>query len=130
MNGILCSYFILRIFRSEFSKSGFVILLTYQRGYFVILLFDLGGIWWWLAHQFTFYTPHLGARSMIAPEEETLVGTLPARASDADDEDVVAAQMLFYFASGASVTLGALILLQYSQDSSLHILGMPPSWAR
>ncbi len=35
-----------------------------------------------------------------------------------------------YFASGASGALGALILLQYSQDSSLQILGVPPSWAR
>ena len=49
MNDILCSYFILRIFRNEFSKSGFVILLTHQRGYFVILLYGLDGIWRWLA---------------------------------------------------------------------------------
>ena len=35
-----------------------------------------------------------------------------------------------YFASGASGALGALTFLQYSQDSSLQILGMPPSWAR
>ena len=35
-----------------------------------------------------------------------------------------------YFASGASGALGALTFLQYSQDSSLQILGVPPSWAR
>ena len=33
-------------------------MLTYQRGYFVILLYGLDGIWWWLAHRFTFYTLH------------------------------------------------------------------------